>query len=689
MAEKYNTDNRTTTILINGKGPFIVTKVNIKESISDSSLMTVDFISDTKFKPSDLGQNVTVTHKLNNNKKINFNLLATNIIYEGYSLHRGFNHYKLIASDPLSILKQDVGTRIFQKKSTKEIISTIFKNTSLNSCITFKTNNDGQNRNFCIQLNENSYDFIKRLCAEEGWHFHCKHDNKTNLFIASNNQEFTEYPKDISYLNPTTEISDVVKSFTNSINIGTNKIDLKDFSLINGKAFDNESVSSIKTPLNLSIMDYGFNSKDKTEITNLSKKILACADMQKETFYATSKNINLQCGTKFNLKNHPNTDYNQSYLITEIEHNLIVHESGLSEDYENTFKCIPFKNQFKTNFISKPVFSGTLTATVTGPNDKEVYTDGKGRVKVLIHFDRESKPDENSSIWIPVAQSFASSGYGSLFLPRVGTTVLITFLNGDIDKPVILSSLYTDDQKLPFSSNTQSGFKTHSYPNAQASAFNELRFDDQKDKEQIYIQAQKDFIKNINNDDLETIKGSKKITIDKQFTTSSKEEVSHETEKSLSLSSKENFSIVSDADFSNKVKGKYKIESKDDIAITTDNKYSLKSKSNINIDGKEITLTGKNNITLKVGNNSIEITSSGITIKGTSITIKGTNTKLDATNLEANGSANVKIKGANININANAKAAISGLITDVKATTMTTVQGSAMLTLKGGLTRIN
>ncbi len=125
------------------------------------------------------------------------------------------------------------------------------------------------------------------------------------------------------------------------------------------------------------------------------------------------------------------------------------------------------------------------------------------------------------------------------------------------------------------------------------------------------------------------------------------------------------------------------------IQQKTDKDLSQNVTGSIKVDGKDITITGKSNITLKVGGSKIEISSFGITISGTSITIKGTNTKIDATKLDAKGSASANLSGAQVKIKADANAELSGLITDVKASTMATVQGSAMLTLKGGLTRIN
>ena len=689
MASTYTTDNRTTTLTVNGKGPFIVTKVILNEKISGSSELLVDLVTDKTFIPDDLGQVIELNHILVNKEKVTIFLLATNIAYQGYSVNKGLNHYQLTAADPLSILKYDIAYRVFQQKNTKDIITEILTTASLNSYVTFDVTSSGQMRDFCLQLNENSYDFIARLCAEEGWHFHCKRSNKLQMVIADSNQAFTDYANNIAFINPTSEISEVLQTFEQSLNLGTSSIDLADFSFKNGERFTNEVKSSISHPLNLKLMSYGIGTKDKAQITTLSKNILAGIDTPKESFTGTSENFKLHTGMKFSLKNHPNSAFNQTYLITSIKHTLLTNESGQNDKYTNSFTCIVANKNFIPPYLPKPTFSGTLTATVTGPNDKEIYTDDKGRIKVLFHFDRLNKEDENSSIWVPVGQNFTANGFGSLFLPRISSTVVITFLNGDIDKPIVLSSIYTDNQKLPFASSSQSGFKTHSTPNGSDTASNELRFDDQKDNEQIYIHAQKDLITAIENDVTESIKGNKTITIEKKLTTQTKEEVAHSTEKSYTITAKENLCVTTEADFAGTTKGKHNIIVTGALSENTDDNYALNAKKDISIDGNNITITGKQNIKLKVGSSSIEISSSGITITASKITIKGSATSIESSKLDAKGSAGVSIAGANIDIKANAKAKLSGLMTEVNAQTMATVSGSAMLTLKGGLTRIN
>lgn len=690
MATKYTTDNRDTLITINNKGPFIVSIVNYTETISEGAKLIADFVTDKTFETKDLGQVVQVEHKISDKEKINFYLLSTEINYCGSDEIKGLNHYQIIAEDPLSILKQCNDMKIYQKKNTKAIIEEILTDVGLNKYFKFSVSGTGATREFCVRFKENGYDFIKRLCSEEGWHFHCEHQSSVQLVIADNNNAFTSYKNNnISYLNPTIDISDVLLELHCCNTIGTNNISLLDFSYVNGKTFDNKEKSTINQTLNLSLKDFGSSSKDKTEISNLSKTIVSGIDTSKELYFGKSEIKNLACGMKFTLKNHPESKYNQEYIIISIKHILQDIESGVVYKYSNEFTCIPSKVTYKPLYISAPQFNGTLTATVTGPSGKEIYTDDKGRIKVLMHFDSDTKPDENSSIWIPVAQTFTGNGYGSFFLPRVGTTVVVTFLNGDINKPLVISSIYTDDLKLPFTKNTQSGFKTHSHQNGGQTDCNELRFEDQKDAEQIYIHAQKDILSEVENDVKESIKGNKEITIEKKYTTSAKEDVSHSTEKTFVITSKDNYSVSTDKDSTTTVKGNTKLKTDGDIEEKAGKNISIGADKDIKIDGKNITITGNSNISLTVGGSKIEITSSGITIKSSSITINGQTTKIEATSLSEKGTGSVKINGAQINIKADATAEMSGAMTTIKGDAKSSIESSGICMVKGSLTKIN
>ena len=687
---KYTSDNRSNQVTINGKGPFIATVIRLNEQVDEGSTLVVDLATDKKLDEKDLCQKIKIEHKITDKEKTTYYAISRQISFCGTDKAKSLYYYQVVGTDALSFLKNTTESFIYQKKTTKEIINDVLSKAGLTKYVKFSVSGDGANREFCVRFNETGYDFVKRLCSEEGWHLHCEHDSDALLVIADTNQAFKNFKNtNISYLNPTSDVSDVLSEWEDTHNIGLSSAGLIGFSFENAKTFDNTDKSSVSSAITMSSFSYGIGAKDKSEISKITKSIISGEDTFKHVYRGKSRVEQLYCGQKFTLKNHSDDSCNQEYIIIGISLKIEATESAKDDIYSNEFICIPSKTEYKPKYITAPTYSGILTATVTGPSDKEVYTDDKGRIKVLIHFDKDAKADENSSIWVPVAQSVACNGFGTMFLPRIGSTVIISFINGNICQPLVISSIYTDNQKLPFSKSSQSGIKTHSHPNGEQTSSNELRFDDQKDAEEVYLHAQKDLVSEIENDVKTTIKGNKEVNIEKKLTTTAKEEISHSGEKSYAIACKENYSMSTDADSKTTVKGKATLTVDKDISETTKANYALKADKNVTVDGDKITITGKSNITLKVGSSKIEITSSGITINATNITLKGTTTKIDSTNLTEKGSANVKVEGANITVKANAQAKISGLTAEMKASTMATVEGNAMLTLKGGLTRIN
>ena len=209
----------------------------------------------------------------------------------------------------------------------------------------------------------------------------------------------------------------------------------------------------------------------------------------------------------------------KTYVITSIEHSATepgAYETGESsgEDYFNTFTCIPDGVTFRPARITpKPAIQGSQTAVVVGPAGEEIYPDKYGRVKVQFYWDREGKRDEKSSCWIRCAQSIAGKGWGAMFIPRIGQEVVVSFLEGDPDRPLITGVVYNADQMPPYTlpdEKTKSSIKTNSSKGGGGS--NEIRFDDDKGSEQIFIHAQKNQDTVVENDETVKIGGNRTET---------------------------------------------------------------------------------------------------------------------------------------------------------------------------------
>ena len=218
-------------------------------------------------------------------------------------------------------------------------------------------------------------------------------------------------------------------------------------------------------------------------------------------------------GHTFKLASHPHEDavseHGQSYLLTSIQHSASQPPEAMSEvgegDYTNQFTCVGDAVQFRPERVTpKPVISGVQTAVVVGPAGEEIFTDKYGRVKVQFHWDREGKKDGNSSCWIRVSNPWAGQNWGGVAIPRIGQEVIVDFLEGDPDQPIITGRVYNAEQMPPYelpANMTQTGIKSRSTKGASSDNFNELRFEDKLGEEEVYIHAEKDMNRVVENND--------------------------------------------------------------------------------------------------------------------------------------------------------------------------------------------
>ena len=278
-------------------------------------------------------------------------------------------------------------------------------------------------------------------------------------------------------------------------------------------------------------------------------------------------------------------------------------EDGAEEVYSNHFECVPKEIPYRAQVNKKkPVINGVQTAIVTGDSADEIMIDQYGRVKVQFDWDREGKKDSKSSCWIRVAQNWAGKKWGAFFFPRVGQEVLVDFINGDPDQPIISGAIYNADLMPPYAlpaEKTQSGIKTRSTKEGGADNFNELRFEDKKGSELVYIQAEKDkqlYVKNDQND---------------------KTDNDHNVE----IGNDNKVIIGNDRTVD--------VGNNDTLNVKTNRVSDIGDNDTVKV-GKALNIEAGDEIVIKTGSAQIKMSSSGnITIEGTNIDIKGSNIKVD------------------------------------------------------------
>ncbi len=201
-------------------------------------------------------------------------------------------------------------------------------------------------------------------------------------------------------------------------------------------------------------------------------------------------------GYKFALTGHFREDMNTDYVLRRVAH------SATHEAYSNTFDAYPLSVPFRPPRITpRARVMGAQTATVVGKSGEEIWTDKYGRVKVQFHWDQQGKKDENSSCWVRVAHGWAGQGWGMMFLPRIGQEVIVSFLEGDPDRPIITGSVYNAEKTVPYAlPGEQTKSTIMGYSSKGGGGNNEIRFEDKKDSEEVYVHAQKDMTIKAEND---------------------------------------------------------------------------------------------------------------------------------------------------------------------------------------------
>jgi type VI secretion system secreted protein VgrG len=352
-----------------------------------------------------------------------------------------------------------------------------------------------------------------------------------------------------------------------------------------------------------------------------------------EIFEGTTYCRALQAGFRFELTGH--FKLSGEYSITAIQHTAVqspayVSDMQVEPAYSNSVTCIPYGSKFRPARVTpEPTVQGPQTAIVVGPEGEEIYTDKFGRVKVQFHWDRIGKKDDNSSCWVRVAQPWAGKNWGAIFIPRIGQEVVVDFLEGDPDQPIIIGSVYNALQMPPYdlpANKTQSGLKTRSTKNSGSANFNELRFEDKRESEDIYFHAEKDFHRVVEHDDDLQVGNDQTIVIQNNRTENVKK-----GDETITIEKGNRETTIKVGN--------------ETLTISTGNQTTKISL------GKSET-EAMQSIELKVGPSSIKLDPTGVTIKGMKIMIEG--------------QVQVDVKGVITNIN-----------------------GSAMVNIKGGITMIN
>jgi type VI secretion system secreted protein VgrG len=554
--------------------------------------------------------------------------------------------YQITGRPWLWLLTRTSDCRIFQNVSVPDIVKDVLGKYPE---IKFESRLTGDYRpwEYCVQYRETDFNFVSRLLELEGIYYFFQHEvGKHTLTLADSYaaheavEGYEAYVFLPQAIDTPRQRDEVIEDWLASKEMQPGAYVVDDYD------FERPSVeleAQFKDPRQharsrLEMYDYPGEFVAKPDGERIARTRLEELLAQHEFCEASGTTRSLQVGSLFTLTAHPRADQNREYLVTSAEYSMRFEGyEGLEDtggDYRCSFTCIPSKVQYRPpRRTPKPMVQGPQTAVVVGPAGDEIHTDKYGRVKVHFHWDRHGKKDENDTTWIRVSHPWAGKGWGAVAIPRIGQEVIVDFLEGDPDQPIITGRVYNAETMPPFGlpgAGVISGIKSNTH---KGRGYNEMTMDDTAGKEKVNVHAQYDMVTTVLHDDTQTVKNNRAISVDGTHTETIKKDTSI---------------TVSEGNLSQKVsKGTADYFVLKAVTETFNATQETKVKQNITIKSLEgeVLVTAANKITLLTGSSKIEMRKDGsISITGKNIFIHGdVDAKVDAPKIAVAGGDEAKI----------------------------------------------
>ena len=642
-----------------GKDYLLINKLSVTESISGLYEMEVELLYDEELDDARditqidiqqiLGQTVNITIDQKDDAARQYIGMVNR--FRQIDRRQRFSYYSARVVPNVWRLTQNTQSRIFQRKSVPDILAEVFDGFQVN----FQFKKTYKPRDYCVQYNESDFDFAARLMAEEGVFFYFDHSGEMEKMVVRddyttpencpNKHEVPMYDMD---LHQGEGWQGSINSLIIDYKLESGTQTFWDYNLqLPGKKLDATIASRNKIGGNQSMETYlypggyakrydGIDSSGGDKTSNLdtifsdNKKAvenqMLAVDSRHKILSGVSDCASLTAGYRFNLERHANSEMNISYVVVSVSHTVsqtpaFENDRDVPDHYKNEFKCIPHGSGYPEfrlySDLPKPVIQGSQTAFVVGPEGEEILVDKFGRIKVQFHWDRQGQLDANSSCWVPVSQGWAGNKWGMVFIPRIGMEVIVDFLDGDPDRPIVKGCVYNPGAMPPYdlpAEKTKSTIKSDSSPDKDG--FNEFRIEDKKDKEQIFIHGEKDvdvrnkndrreYIGNdqhyiVENDRRDHVKRDEHLTVDRHKYQEIKEE------RHTTIGGEENVDIG----------GSYSLKVVDGIEVQSSS-HSHEASGAITLKaGSSIVLDCPGGVTLKSGGSFVSVTSAGVDIVG-------------------------------------------------------------------------
>jgi len=582
----------------------------------------------------------------------------------------------------LWFLTQTTDCRIFQHKTTAEIIETVFTDLGFRD-FEFHLHGNYEKREYCVQYRESDFNFVSRLMEEEGIFYYFEHQNGIHtLIIADDISSYFRLPDyDVEMADPdhSGDLSDQITSWEHETRFRSGRWTQTDFNFKKPRTrllTTTETVMPVPLTKKFEIYEYPGCFTERKPGHHLTRIRMQESEADHDVVFGECLYRSFAPGGRFRIRNHVNSaEVGREYVVRKsvveasVGGSYDVHLSAPGEiNFHCRFECLPSKAVFRpARQTRRPVVEGPQTAIITGPPGEEIYPDEFGRVKAQFHWDREGRFDEKSSCWLRVSQVHAGQGWGMMDLPRVNEEVIVSFLEGDPDRPIITGRVYNGENMPPFSlpaGKTRRGNTTKTYKGA---GHNEMSMDDSPGKEQLRMNAQYDMNSNVNHDQTLNVGNNQteKVGVNRTRSVGSNEKV--------------------------------EIGGNQSIHVTGEQSVNVDCSQTVTV-GKTITISAGDSITLKCGASTISMNKAGlITITGTIVTVAGAaQASLSAPVTNVTGGILLTAMGAITRVQGASLLQLKGKTTEVEGSTATSVKGgnvtvksNATLSLLGSPIKLN
>jgi len=509
--------------------------LDVTEELGRLAEYNISVLSDKRdIDPGDLlGKHVTVKLELPKGGPRYFDAQVVRFALAG---KRGrYYRYNIVARPWLWFLTRTSDCRIFQGKTAPDIIKEIF-NKYPDVQVKWRLTGTYSSREYCVQYRETDFNFVSRLMEEEGIYYYYEHSKgKHVVVLADSPGGHSASPQcgSLPYVDPDRAVREDVDhvsawSFSREIQSGAYALDDYNFKTPSVDLLEKRNDKLPNGGSTGEIYDYPGRYTNAGEGKHYVQVRLEELHADYELAHGVTNARGLGTGELFKLTGYPRSEQNREYLVVAAGHHLEFSDyesldAGRPSRYDCSFTALSSKVAFRPRRVTaKPVVQGVQSALVVGPSGDEIYTDDYGRVKVHFYWDRHDKKNENSSCWVRVCHPWAGKNWGMIHIPRIGQEVIVDFLEGDPDCPIITGRVYNAEQMPPWAlpgNMTQSGILTRSSKGGTAANANAIRFEDKKGSEQVWIHAEKNQDIEVENDESHWVGHDRSKTVDHDETT--------------------------------------------------------------------------------------------------------------------------------------------------------------------------